>query len=194
MRLARHEHLDRPFGIGEELREPVGTAEEEVGALVGREAAGEADREDVRVELARAAGIDDEPQIRRSQLACALELRVRVAEQAFELAGEPRPLVDAVRDRGDRDLVDALLRPEPVPHLARDRAVELRDAVRVLRRPERERREPEAVVARVGLAQRHEVLPHEAAALDEPAQGSPHELGIEHLVARRHRRVRREDG
>ena len=84
MRLARHEHLDGPFGIGEELRESVGSAEEQTRALVGREAAGEADREDVRVELARAAGIDDEPeqpllraamrgpQIRRSQLACAL--------------------------------------------------------------------------------------------------------------------------
>ena len=38
-----------------------------------------------------------------------------------------------------------------------------------------------------------ELLPPEAAALDEPAEGSSHELGIEHLVPGRHRRVRRED-
>ena len=41
---------------------------------------------------------------------------------------------------------------------------------------------------------RQEVLPREAAALDEPPQGSPDEVGIEHLVPGRHRRVRREDG
>ena len=205
VRLAGDEHLDRPLGIGEELREPLGTAEEEARALVRREAAGEADREDVGVELARAAGLDDEPEqtllraavrcpeIVRRQLARALELRIRVAEQGLELRREPRPLVDAVRDRGDRNLVDARLGPEPVPHLPRDRAVQLRDAVRVLRRAERERREPEALVVRLDLAEREEIVPGEAAALDEPAEARLHEPGIEDLVPGRHRRVRRED-
>src|SRR6185312_12075614 len=78
-------------------------------------------------------------------------------------------------------------------HLARHGAVELRDRVRVLRRAERKRREPESVFARRALAEREELLPAEAAALDEPAEGASHELRIEHLVASRHRCVRRED-
>ena len=83
-----------------------------------------------KARIARAAGRGDEPeqpllgpavrgpQLLRSQVARALELRVGVAEQHLELAGDPRALMNAVRDRGDRNLVDALLGPEPVPHLA----------------------------------------------------------------------------
>ena len=73
-------------------------------------------------------------------LARPFELRVRVAQERPELGRDPRPLVDAVRDRGDRNLVDALLRPEAVPHLARHGAVQLGDPVRVLRGAQRERR------------------------------------------------------
>src|SRR5207344_1065910 len=137
------------------------------------------DREDIGVELARASALDDEPEqpflraavrrpkILRRELSRALEVRVRVAEQDTELAGDPRSLVDAVRDRGDRHLVDARPGPEPVPHLARDGAVELRNAVRVLRCAKRERREPEPLVARLDPAEREEVLPREPAAFDD---------------------------
>ena len=72
--------------------------------------------------------------------------------------------------------------------------MQLRDAVRVLRRAERERREPEALVARLDLAEREEVLPRQSAALDESFEIAPHELRVEHLVAGRHRRVCREHG
>lgn len=72
--------------------------------------------------------------------------------------------------------------------------MELRDGVRVLRRAQRERREPEALVARLDLAERQKVLPREPAALDEAVQVPPHELRVEHLVARRNRRVSGEDG
>ena len=206
VRLPRDEHLDRALGIGEEQREPLGPAEEEARALVGREAAREADREDLGVELAHAARRGDEleqpllrvavrgPELLCRQLARALELRIRVAELHLELVGDPRPLVDAVRDRRDRDLVDALLGPEPVPHLARDGAVQLRDGVRVLRRAQRERREPEALLARLDLPEREEIVPGETAALDEAVEVPPHEVRVEHLVPRRNRRVRGEDG
>src|SRR6266576_6671903 len=182
VRLAGHEHLNRPLRVGEELREALWPAEEEARALVRREAACEPDREDVRVELAHAAGRDDEPEqpllraavrgpeVLRRQVAGALELRVRVAEQNLQLPGDPGALMDTVRDRGDRDLVDALLGPESLPHLARHGAVELRDRVRVLRRAKCERREPESVLARPGLAERDELLPPETATLDEPAE------------------------
>src|SRR5207302_10734753 len=132
-------------------------------------------------------------QILRRKLRRTLELRVGVAEQALELAGDPCPLVDAVRDRSDWDLVDALLRPQAVPDLARDGAMELRDGVCVLRRAQRERREAEARLRRVDLPERCELLPSEAAALDDAAEVAPHELRVEDLVPRRHRRVRRED-
>ena len=43
------------------------------------------------------------------------------------------------------------------------------------------------------LPSESELLPPETATLDEPAEGSSHQLGIEHLVPRGHRRVRGED-
>lgn len=132
------------------------------------------------------------PQLLGAQFARALELRIRVAEQPFELTGDPRPLVDAVRDRRDRNLVDTLLRPQAVPHLARDGAVQLGDAVRVLRGAERERREPESRLVGLDLAERGELVPAEAAPLDETLEVAAHELRVEDLVARRHRRVCRE--
>src|SRR6185312_9023823 len=107
------------------------------------------------------------PEIRGGQLARALELRIRVPEQYLELGREPRPLVDAVRDRGDRDLVDALVGPDAVPHLAGDGAVQLGDGVRVLRGTKRERGQAEAGLAGLHPAEREEVLPRQAATLDE---------------------------
>src|SRR4029078_2012947 len=53
--------------------------------------------------------------------------------------------------------------------------------------------EPEAALVGVDLAERDEVVPREAATLDEPAEGRSQEVGVEHLVPRGTRRVRRED-
>jgi len=116
-------------------------------------------------------------------------MRVGVAEQPLELAGDPRSLVDAVRDRGDGNLVDAPVGPQAVPHLARHGTVELRDAVRVQRCAKSEGREPEARFARLDLAERREVLPRQAAALDDVVDVASDELRVEDLVAGRHRRV-----
>ena len=69
-----------------------------------------------------------------------------------------------------------------------------RHAVRIRRRPQRERRQAEALLIRPDLAEREELVPAEPAARDEPRDVLPHELRIELLVTRGHRRVRREDG
>ncbi len=86
-----------------------------------------------------------------------------VAEQVLELVGDPRAAVHAVRDRGDRHLVDRAIRPEPMPHLARDRPVELGHAVRPQRRPQRERGQPEHGVVRLQLAELGELVPGQPA-------------------------------
>ena len=48
--LAGEDELDRPVGVVDEAGEPVHVGEEERGPLVGGEAAGEADRQDLRIE------------------------------------------------------------------------------------------------------------------------------------------------
>src|SRR5205085_3525418 len=96
-RLAGDEDLDRTVGVGEQCGQPVGPAEEKARALVRREAAREADREHVRVEVACSTRRDDEveqpllcatvsgPQVLRRQLPRTLELRRSVSEQHLEL-------------------------------------------------------------------------------------------------------------
>ena len=80
------------------------------------------------------------------------------AQELVELRREPRAEVHAVRDVADRRL---RARPQPGPHLARNLAVQLRDAVRVGREPERQRRQAEAVgaaaAARARAARRPEM-------------------------------------
>ena len=60
VRLAGEEDLHRALGVGEQLAQAVQVAEQQVGPLVGREAAGEADGQRVGVEelvdLAQLAG------------------------------------------------------------------------------------------------------------------------------------------
>src|SRR5207237_10625360 len=100
---------------------------EEPGALVGREPAGEADRQDVLVaagplaaapeELALAGGVDP-PELLVGQVADA---RPVAAQGLAELRGQPRTRVDAVRHVTDRDVLDRPVRPQRVPHLACDR-------------------------------------------------------------------------
>src|SRR3954453_23436545 len=99
----------------------------------------------------------------------------------------------AVRDGSDRNLVELALRPQAVPHLARDFAVERGDAVRIRRRPEREGRQPEASVVLLRLAERRELGPAEAAASHELLDVPFDESRVEHLISGRHGRVRRED-
>ena len=60
MRLAGEEDLHRPLRVAEQLREPLGLAEEQAGALVRREAAGESDRQRVGIELGCASCAVDE--------------------------------------------------------------------------------------------------------------------------------------
>src|SRR3954447_506154 len=100
----------------------------------------------------------------------------------------------AVRDGSDRNLVELALRPQAVPHLTRNLAVERGDAVRIRRRPEREGGQPEASVVLLRLAERRELGPAEAATRHELLDVPFDESRVEHLVAGRHRRVRRKDG
>jgi len=111
------------------------------------------------------------------------------AEQIVELGCEPGAEVDAVRDVPDLRL---LARPERRPHLACDFTVQLGDGVGGGREPERERRQPEAVRPR-GAAELEERVARQTRAAGEVARVAEDELVVEHLVARRHRRVRGED-
>ncbi len=103
VRLAREDDLHRAFLVPQEAREPVEVGEQQRRPLVGREPAGEADREDRRVE----DGL--ELLERRGRLAVAGEL---VAQAA---AGEDRELellaLVGLPQLVRRDLGDAL--PEP---------------------------------------------------------------------------------
>ncbi len=205
VRFAGDDDLQRAIGIAEQRRQPLRLAEQESRAFIRREPPRKTDRERLGIELGRATGARDElheaclrravrlPEHLRRELERAFQFgRVR-PEDPFELAAEPRAHVHAVRDRGDRHLVHRPVRPEVVPHLPRDGAVELRDAVRIRRRLERERRHPEDGVFRVNLAERLELVPRVSAALDERLEVPAHELGIEHFVAGRNGRVRGED-
>ena len=78
-----------------------------------------------------------------------------------------------------------------MPHLARDTAVQLRDAVAVRGQAKGERRQPEPVG--VGAAPEVEQpVVGDPSAAGEVADVSEHEVVAEHLVAGRHRCVRRE--
>ena len=50
MGLAREHDLERPVGVRKQPRQPLGIAEEQIGALVRGEPACKADRQGVRVE------------------------------------------------------------------------------------------------------------------------------------------------
>ena len=139
MGLAREHDLERTLGIREQARQPLGVAEEQIGALVGREAPREADRQGVWIErrtqpsqaheaeklvLCRAVRT---PQRVVVELVGAREVGragvLLAAEQRLERLGDPGACVHAVRDRADRRLLDRAVGPEAVPHLARDLAV-----------------------------------------------------------------------
>ena len=111
-----------------------------------------------------------------------------VAEQLNECGLEPRREVHAVRDVPDLG-VDLL---ERGPHLARDLAVQLRDAVREGRQPQRHRRQPELVVV-AECAECEQLRRVEAGACSERPDVVRDQLLVEDLVACRYRRMCRED-
>src|SRR5437763_6520582 len=80
-----------------------------------------------------------------------------------------------------------------MPHLARDGTVKLGHPIRVRGGAERERRQPEGGVPGMHLPELRELLPVEAAAIDQVSEVLPDELWVEDLVAGRHGRVRGED-
>ena len=149
MRLAGDDDLDR------QRQQPLDVREDEPGSLVGGEAAREADRQPVAVDPralgeARLRGGVDAPDRVGRRLAGRLPVRLvgrrlaahaREAEQLGEGGVEPAAEMDAVRDVADRRLLPG---PERRPHLARDLAVQVGDAVRVGGEAQREGRQPEA--------------------------------------------------
>ena len=118
-----------------------------------------------------------------------LGLHACEAEQLGEGRVEPGAEVDAVRDVPDRRL---LPRPERRPHLARDLPVQVGDAVRIDGEAKREGRQAEAGLL-AEAAQLEQALAVEPALGGELADVADDELLVEDLVARRNRRVRRED-
>ena len=179
--------------------------EDEPGSLVGREAAREADRQPVAVDPrplgeARLRGGVDAPdgvgaaprgRPPSSPRRAAPPARTPAnAEQLGEGRVEPAAEMDAVRDVADRRLLPG---PERRPHLARDLAVQVGDAVRRGGEPQREGRQPEAGLV-AEAPELEQPLGVEAALGGEIADVADDELLVEDLVARRHRCVRREDG
>ena len=119
--------------------QPLDVGEDEAGALVGGEPPGEADRQQLavdpralcearlrrRVDAARARPASDLPRRLPARLVGRrLGSHARVAEELGERGIEPGADVDAVRDVPDRRLPAG---PEPLPHLARDLAVQCGD-------------------------------------------------------------------
>ena len=87
------------------------------------------------------------------------------------------------------------LRPEALPHLARDLAVQLAHAVVVVRRVDREHghRERRALVVRVDAPEAEQLALGDAERRAVRLEVLAHEVGREGVVAGGDRRVRRED-
>ena len=117
-------------------------------------------------------------------------------EQLAHRRAEPRRDVGAVGHVRDRHLVDRPVGPQVVPHLARDLAVALGDAVGDPARAQRELGHAERLRLLVGV---RAAAPHELVRIDaqlgrEPGQRLRHLRGRIGVVAGRHRRVGREHG
>ena len=194
---SRDDDLDR------QREQAVDVGEEEACALVGRKAAGEADREPVAVDArtfgqARLGGGMDTPDRVGARLPRRTPVRLvwwslrSDADRPQKLAQggiEPRADVHAVRDVADRSL---LAGPQRGPHLPRHLTVQIRDAVRVGGQPERERRHPEAGLV-PEATELEQSLALEAGRLGELADVAADELLVELLVPRGDGGVRRED-
>ncbi len=218
MRLAGEEDLHGAPDLVEQVLEPLGLAEEQRRALVGREAAREADRQRARIEGARglrdllvpralAALLLDEllaarrhearPQrlVRPPQLAPIHVLGVLEHAGRRDLGRRPGRRVHAVGDRLDRDFRERQVRHHAPPELARDARVQARHGVLVRREAHREDRHREELARLVAhlAAELEELVERDAELVDVPAEVLPQELRREHVDARGHGRVGRED-
>ena len=116
-------------------------------------------------------------------------------EQRAHRCADPRGDVDAVGDVADRHRLGRPLGPQRMPHLARDGAVAPADAVGPTARAQRELRHPEALVLVVGTraSQADDLVGARAERRGERAERVAHLVGRVRVVARRNRRVGRED-
>ena len=101
----------------------------------------------------------------------------------------------AVGDVADRDLVERAVGPERVPHLAGDLAVAARDAVGGAAQAQRELGDADGLALGVGVRPREpeDVAAGRAQLVDDRADRLLEQLDRVGVVARRDRRVRRED-
>ncbi len=216
--------------VPQQAGEPVDVVEDQAGALVGREAPGEADRQDVRVQgglelgedrgslpvagelvaqapagedrqLALLAGVGLPELLGRdlveplpeapalTRLIDVVEVHIEVAlEQAGDRGADPGRAVDAVGQPED------LPRRDLVPGCVGRLGVELADRVGPVREPQREGRHVELLRVVVDpKTQLQHGLDRDLGTLEEGTRHPPHEVGLEALVARRNRRVDRED-
>ena len=198
MRFACDDDLDG------QSEQPLEVGEDEPGPLVRREAACEADREEIAVGAAQTS----EPVLELGvhvpeRLVIELEDRFPVGRRPAVPPGGRRPSAGASSSSGASHVPRwtpfvmwpigwLRSRPEPGPHLPRNRPVQRRDAVRVRGEPERQRRQAESVRA-VAAPEPEQGVVRDAGLRCEAARVAEHELVAEHLVARRDGRMGRED-
>ncbi len=117
--------------------------------------------------------------------------------QGEDLALHPGRRVHAVGDRRDRDLGLVEARPQPAEHAARDRAVQLRDAVAALRHAQPHVRHVEDRRVVLGAELEHPLdrhVGHRLRPLGAGAEVAGDEVAREAVDAGRHRCVGGEDG
>ena len=139
MGLAGEDELEA--ASGQERVDAGRVAEDEVAPLVGGGASGEAERQDVGIEMCPGAECDRREELELERPVCRPEPGGRSAR--FADAGVlPGRHVDAV---GDRD--DGTGARDRIPHAPRDLAVQRRDRVRPPRQPETGDRHAERIAA-----------------------------------------------
>ena len=165
MRLAGEHDLQRPLGVREQPREPVGIAEDAGRrACTSRTAArsrssARPGRTPPAAARAHEASSAASPRACARQSVVVVELVARARSRACPCPPRRRAArssSSAIHVRACTPFVTepigtsstVALGPEAVPHLARHLAVQRGDAVRVRRRAQRERRQPEAAVVR----------------------------------------------
>ena len=111
-----------------------------------------------------------------------------------EIGRHPAAGVHAIGDRSDRDFRFGQVGPNRLPHVARHLAMQLADAVGDVRQANGQHGHAERLVhvARVLPAQAEEVVPVDLELRQIAGEVVLDELRGEHVIARRHRRVRGE--
>src|SRR5664280_2226879 len=217
VRFPREEELNRPVRVLQEPRDALRIVKDQRGALVGREAAGESDREGRRVEElprgldldvrsaaalardggSRAHGMDErrpEALVPAPELPAVRALLAPRPEGGDRRRG-PRVRMDSVRHDGDRDLRERRLRKNAAPQAARHVRMQLRDAVDVRREAQPEHGHREELVRVLGNlpSKPEELVERDAVSVDLAGEVLLHQLGREEVDPRRDGRVRRED-